>query len=210
MADVKVLSLEKSHYREASEVLARAFLDDPAVVAILNRFQTQEDERIKRLNNGFLASIEISGKKGTWLPYVEVDHRIAGAAIIHPPGLYPLPIMSQVGILSKTILRTKSLHGMRRWMTWINSIEKEHPDPRDKPHYYVEFIGIDSPHQGKGLGSSILESVTQKADREQTGVFLETANSRNLPLYGRFGFETISERDILEAHAWFMWRSAVN
>ena len=210
MPDANVLSLEKSHYKEASEVLARAFFNDPAVVTILNRFPTQEDERIKRLNNAFFASIEISRKKGTWFPYVELDDRIAGAAIVHPPGVYPLPIMSQVGILSKTILRTRSLHGMRRWMTWINSIEKEHPDPKDTPHYYLEFIGVDAAHQGKGLGSSILGAVTQRADQEQTGVFLETANPQNLAQYDRFGFETISERDILGAHAWFMWRPAVS
>jgi ribosomal protein S18 acetylase RimI-like enzyme len=108
----------------------------------------------------------------------------------------------QLGILLKTVTRS-GLYGLSRWLTWLSRIDKQH---LKFPHYYLEFIGVDPALQGNGLGSSILHYLVTKADQDHVGCFLETGNPRNLPLYQRFGFQTVAEQEIIGVNAWFMWR----
>jgi GNAT superfamily N-acetyltransferase len=89
----------------------------------------------------------------------------------------------------------------------LAAIEKKHPA---EPHYYLEFVGIDTPFQGKGLGSLLLQRLVGWADEESMGCHLETGNPRNVPLYRRFGFQTTAEEEIIGVHTWFMWRPPVS
>ncbi|MCB0163536.1 MAG: GNAT family N-acetyltransferase, partial [Anaerolineae bacterium] len=59
--------------------------------------------------------------------------------------------------------------------------------------------------QQQGAGSAVLNFVTHKADSDQMGCYLESTNSRNLPLYQRFGFEILSKEDVV-VPTWFLWR----
>jgi GNAT superfamily N-acetyltransferase len=122
---------------------------------------------------------------------VAKEDKIAGAAVIHRPGAYPLPASDQISILWKVfakVLMTKWAPAVfGRWLKWSTAIEKIHPK---EPHYYLEFIGVDTPIQGRGLGSQMLQRLVGQADEERTGCYLETGNPRNLPLYRCFGFQT--------------------
>jgi hypothetical protein len=40
------------------------------------------------------------------------------------------------------------------------------------------------------------------------GCYLENANPRNTSFYQRFGFQIVSEKEIIGLPAWFMWRPA--
>lgn len=199
-----VLPLKRVRYREAAGVLAQAFQDDPVAVAILKGLTPEE--RIKILTIYFDVDLQTCGPKGCPLKVVKED-KIAGAAVIHRPGAYPLPASDQISILWKVfakVLMTKWAPAVfGRWLKWSTAIEKIHPK---EPHYYLEFIGIDTPVQGRGLGSQMLQRLVGQADEERTGCYLETGNPRNLPLYRRFGFQTTAEKAVIGVHTWFMWR----
>ncbi|MHB8528798.1 MAG: GNAT family N-acetyltransferase [Caulobacteraceae bacterium] len=57
------------------------------------------------------------------------------------------------------------------------------------PHWYLPLIGVDPVAQGKGLGSALLKHVLALIDRDGATAYLESSNSKNVPLYERFGFE---------------------
>jgi ribosomal protein S18 acetylase RimI-like enzyme len=199
-----VLPLECSRYGESAGVLARAFQDDPVAVAILKGLAPQE--RIKILKISFDADLQTCGPKGCSLE-VEQEDKIAGAAIIHRPGAYPLPASDQIGLLwkvfAKGLMTTWALPAFGRWLKWLTAIEKKHPG---EPHYYLEFIGIDTPFQGKGLGSKMMQRLVSRADEEHVGCYLENGNPRNVPFYRSFGFQTTAEERVIGVPTWFMWR----
>jgi ribosomal protein S18 acetylase RimI-like enzyme len=192
--------LDCGKIREAAGVLGRAFRDDPIVVAILE--DVVPEIRVKRLSVMFAADLNTCARRGLPLQVRESDS-IACAAIIYPPGAYPLPTSAQLGILLKSIVRN-GVYGLGRWLTVLSCFEKRHPKDT---HYYLEFIGVDPIQQGKGLGSSLLNDLSSRADQEKVGCYLETSNARNVPLYQRFGYETVAEEEILGVNIWFMWRS---
>jgi ribosomal protein S18 acetylase RimI-like enzyme len=201
------LPLEYSHYREAAGVLARAFQDDPVVMAVLKGLTLEE--RIKMLMISFDLDLQTCGPKGCPLEVVKGD-KIAGAAVIHRPGAYPLPASEQIGLLwkvfTKGLTTTWALSAYGRWLKWLIAIEKKHPR---EPHYYLEFIGIDTPFQGKSLGSQMMQSLVNRADEECRGCYLENGNPRNVPFYRRFGFQIMAEETVVGVPTWFMWRPPV-
>jgi ribosomal protein S18 acetylase RimI-like enzyme len=64
---------------------------------------------------------------------------------------------------------------------------------RDAPvdHWYLAVIGVDSSHQGQGLGCAMMEPVLQKADEAGIACYLETAQPKNVAFYQRRGFDVL-------------------
>ena len=196
----EVLLLDRRNIRDAAGVLGRAFRDDPMVVAILEN--VAPEIRAKRVSVMFAADLKTCARRGLPLQ-VRDRNSIACAAIVYPPGAYPLPTSAQLGILLKSVVRN-GVYGLGRWLTVQGRFGKRHPKDT---HYYLEFIGVDPIQQGKGLGSSLLNDLSSRADQEKVGCYLETSNPRNVPLYQRFGYDTVAEEEILGVKTWFMWRS---
>lgn len=65
-----------------------------------------------------------------------------------------------------------------------------HPE---EPHWYLPMIGVDTPMQGNGLGSQLMQYALERVDADGLAAYLESSNPRNIPLYERFGFEVIGE-----------------
>lgn len=61
------------------------------------------------------------------------------------------------------------------------------------PHAYLWFLGVAPEMQGAGVGSRLLKAELDRLDGEGRPAFLETATERNIGLYRRHGFETVSE-----------------
>ena len=74
-------------------------------------------------------------------------------------------------------------------------------------HWYLVAIGVDPALQGSGVGTRLLAPGLAAADAEGLPAYLETEKERNLPFYGRHGFEVrdeISRRGT--PTVWTMWR----
>jgi ribosomal protein S18 acetylase RimI-like enzyme len=195
-----VMRLSRADFQEGARVLGRAFQDDPVAVSILRAVSPAT--RIERLTVVFSADLNACERRGMPI-HVRENERIAGVAIVHAPGVYPLPITTQRGILLKTVLGN-GLYGCGRWLTYLRHIEKQHIKD---PHYYLEFISVEPDLHGRGLGSSMLQHLSNSADEDHVGCFLETGNPKNVPLYQRFGFEAVAEEQIIGVNTCFMWRS---
>ena len=62
-----------------------------------------------------------------------------------------------------------------------------------EPHWYLASVGVRPEHQGKGLGTAILDAMLAECDRSNTPAYLESSNPRNVGLYERLGFVTTVE-----------------
>ncbi|HET9731644.1 MAG TPA: GNAT family N-acetyltransferase [Acidimicrobiales bacterium] len=106
-----------------------------------------------------------------------------GVAVWYPPDGWKVPPSQVLSMLPSTVASLRA--GAVRLLRVLTAVEKVHPP---EPHYYLEFLAVHPSRQGGGLGSALLEAMTQRCDEEGLGAYLENSNPRNTPLYARFGF----------------------
>jgi GNAT superfamily N-acetyltransferase len=95
--------------------------------------------------------------------------------------------------------------GMARVGPLMELLERNHPYEPD--HLYLAFLGVVPDHQGTGIGSALLRSVLDRADREGTPAYLEATSARNRALYERHGFVAVRELRISDCPPLTaMWR----
>ncbi len=180
-------------------MLARAFVDDPVTVAVYKKFSPEK--LLKALIVDFSAEMSVCLRRGYPIQVIECS-AVVGAAVIYPPGKYPLPTIEQWLLILKSIIGN-GFYDVGSWMKWQNEVDELHPG---EPHYYLEYIGVEPSFQGTGVGSAILRHLCEKADKQQVGCYLENANPINTPFYQRFGFHVTQEKVIIDIPTWFMWR----
>ncbi len=200
-----VAPLTAQHLEEAAQVLGQAFLNDPAWLRLFEG--PDEKERNRRMTRVFAASLAACLRTGSPLE-VRDEGRLLAAATIYPPKAYPPPMSQQLTMLARSVWHGGLLARitwviLRRSLDMLGEISKEHPAGA---HYYLEYIGVVPGFQGQGIGTCLCKALLHKADQEQMGCYLETANPRAIPLYQRLGFRMLREREILAVPMWFMWR----
>lgn len=196
-----VLPVTRQSCRESAEVLGRAFADEPVSQAIYKGLSTEK--RIKNLTADFNAEMEVCIRRGCPLQVSEAG-KIVAAAAIYQPGAYPLPWIEQTRITVKSILG-HDRYDIRTLLRWLEETEKVHPT---EPHFYFEYLGVLPEYQGRGYGSAIMQYANAKADDAHAASYLETASTDAVPMYRRYGFEVMAEKEIIGVHTWFMWRKA--
>ena len=198
----EVVPTTRQSYHQAAQVLGRAFADEPVSVGVFKNFS--RERRIRALTNDFADEIILCLPKGCPMQINE-DGKVVAAAVIYPPGVYPLSDFKQWVLLIKSFVKN-GFYDIRRWMKWQDEVQKGHPAV---PHYYLAYVGVEPEQQGNGYGSCILQHLVNQADAEGIGCYLENATPRNVPIYEHFGFQVVSEKEITGIPTWFMWRPAV-
>jgi ribosomal protein S18 acetylase RimI-like enzyme len=107
----------------------------------------------------------------------------SAAALWLPPGVGP-----DEEALGELLQNTVSPARLEEVSAVLEQMAKFHPSG---PHWYLPLIGVDPARQGQGLGSALLNHALQRCDRDLLPAYLESSNSKNIPLYKRHGFEVM-------------------
>jgi ribosomal protein S18 acetylase RimI-like enzyme len=130
-----------------------------------------------------------------------------GAAAIWMPfeALRPMPFLTELRALP-TLLFATGLGRFGRLTAMRETMDKHHP--MDRPHAYLQFLGVARAAQGRGIGSRLLKAGLDRCDAAALPAYLETQTERNIALYRRHGFEVTGEnRPRPDAPPlWSMWR----
>jgi GNAT superfamily N-acetyltransferase len=199
----QALSVRKGEETEAAAMagaLARAFFDDPVFTWVLRG----DMRRMRILRRGFELFL-----RRVWLAERETytTAATAGVAVWEPPGAWEHGLGEQLRLLP-SMLAVFARHSPRV-LRVLATLETGHPsEPVSPPHYYLAFLGVDPPWQGRGLGSALLAPVLDRCDRERAPAYLEASTARNRALYERQGFEVTEEFKLARAAPpqWRMWR----
>jgi ribosomal protein S18 acetylase RimI-like enzyme len=190
-----VVRLDDSRLGEASDVLARAFQDDPAWVWLI-----PDDERRRRLlpwlfRVGFdVTAADVWTTSGT----------VRGAARWLPPGRPPMRVGPTLKALVTTPLKLGS--AIAPFLAYGRSVEALRAEAMPDPHWYLAGIGVDPSAQRRGVGAALLQPGLAAAARAALPAVLLTNNAANLAFYQRHGFEVVREDNTPKGgpHAWAM------
>jgi len=178
------------------EVLVRSFADDP----VANFMFAGERRRRRGLHSFFTTQIRRQYLSGGHV-YTTKDR--AGAAIWGAPdrARHGLAELLQLLPTAPFLLSVRTLPALRL----LFEVDGLHPK---EPHWYLATLGTDPDHQGRGVGSALVQPVLARADEEGMPAYLESSKERNVPFYARFGFEVIEELHSAPENPtiWRMWR----
>ena len=176
--------------------LAEAFAGDPPMMW----FTPEEEGRKERLVPYFEALV---GRLHLVHGEVWVSDDPVGAAAWVAPGKWPFSTWQRKGVIP-TELRTFGRHPVRA-LRGVEAIERGHPR---KPHWYLEYIGVERGGHGQGTGTALLRPMLERCDAEGTPAYLNAGSSRSRDLYARHGFAVREEFRLPDGGPplWRMWR----
>ena len=175
-----------------ARVLARAFYDDPVMAWVFPR----ERKRLALAER--LWSIRLSYMAPQEEVYVSDD--LSGAAVWTLPNRWHVG-WRETGELARLMLNYR----LPILFAGLQRLERSHPH---EPHsFYLAVLGTDPQHQGKGVGTALMQPVLELCDRDGLPAYLESSKERNIDFYSRFGFRVREEVKLPTGpKMWPMWR----
>lgn len=194
---IEVRAASAADRAATADVLARAFIDDPAMAYLFRR----EDDRPRRLAKFFALMGNVDADAANWSLALDGGTPVA-AATWRPPGAWATSTSAMVRFLPRLV----GVFGtaLPRALSLQSLLEAHHPHA---PHWYLQYAGCVPQRQGKGYGGAAIRHRLAQCDAEGMPAALETATERNLGLYQSLGFvitDTFPIGDTLTF--WTMWR----
>ena len=181
-----------------ADVLARAFIDDPAMAYLFR----DAGDRARRLDRFFAMIGAADRDASTWSLALDDAGAPVAAAMWRPPGSWQTPTSAMVRLLPQ-LLGTFGM-ALPRALAMQTAMEKHHPHT---PHWYLQFAGCVPAAQGKGYGGAAIRARLAQCDAERLPAALETATESNLGLYQAMGFGIVDTYVIKDGPTfWTMWR----
>ena len=186
--------------RNAAALLARAFVDDPLVVAICDAHAADRSERMRW---GFRVAIRSHClmAQPAWT-MTDSAGRTVGVVLV----TRPRPTRPANGDVLFTLwgLLHIGLRVGRRGATAARIIAEHLPSG---PFTYLRTLGVEPDLHGRGVGSRLVARVLCTAPAALP-IYLETAKERNLSFYTRHGFNCLGEFRCLGVPVWRLLRPA--
>lgn len=165
--------------RPLAQLFTAAFLNDP----ILDWFARSGPKRSSGIEAFFF---RLLSQRAIPADEVWMSNDGAACAIWLPPGtpVWPVGAIAQLKLLP-LFVQLCGLGRLARGAAITAAMERAHPHEK---HFYLFFMAVDPPFQGKGLGSAILDATLKHIDEMSMPAYLENSNLRNTRLYERAGF----------------------
>ncbi len=194
---MEVVRIGRERLGEASDVLARAFQDDPAWVWLL----PDEVRRARLLPWLFRVGFDV-----TAADVFVTEGQVLGAARWLPPGRAAMRVGPTLRALVTTPLRLGAATGP--FLAYGRAVEQLRADVAGGPHWYLAGIGVDPAAQRQGVGSALVRPGIEAAAAAGLPTVLLTNNEANLPFYESQGFVVVREGRTPEdgPRAWAMVR----
>ena len=194
---MEIVRLDPARLSEASDVLARAFYDDPAWRWVI----PDEGRRARLLPWLFRVGFEVT-VADVWT----TEGQILGAARWLPPGRAAMRVAPALRAFLATPLRLGPATG--RFFAYGRAVENLRARVAPGPHWYLAGIGVDPAARRRGVGSALLAPGLAGSRRDAVRAVLLTNSEANLTFYERAGFRVVGEDETPEGgpHAWAMVR----
>lgn len=189
MDTIHISFMEQSDREEAARALSLAMLDNPLHVAVFQGSGEKERREIENMFAGLfneLPGIVFLAREGNKIIGVMRMKSCMGS----PTTDKPEDLKKEQGIAAR-----KSVWH-REWAD---------KDPKDQ-HWHLGPIGVLPSHQGRGIGSLLMERFCREVDQCSAKAYLETDLDKNVRFYEKFGFRVIAQSEIFQVNNRYMLR----
>lgn len=188
---MRVIPLRADQCREAGEVLARAFADDP-----LTNYTIPDPFRRQRV---------LAWAHARWAAYLQpigalfTTENLEGIAGWFPPDFnHNLGFWTLIRAGFITAPLRFGLRNLGRVLRTNADVQRHYRSEVAGPHWILDVLGVDPKHQGRGVASALLEHTLAQADRDRLPAYVITHNLKNIAFYERFGFRLLSSTPLAE------------
>ncbi|MDD1708033.1 MAG: GNAT family N-acetyltransferase [Methanoregulaceae archaeon] len=181
-----IIPFTKDQIGPASEMLTRAFINDPKLTSILPDEQTR-GERGKHLFAFELRYGLNYGRVYTTSPNLE------GVAVWLSGDRSEITLwraMRSGGFALQKALGKEAMKRLTLFSDQVDAYHKKHVPGR---HCYLFFIGVDPSFQGRGNGGKLIRPMLDRMDGRGMACYLNTQNEKNISLYEHFGFSVVEQ-----------------
>jgi len=200
-SDSAPIKLGKEQVEQASEVLARAFRDDPELLS----FIPEAKKRQKLLRSLFRVSLNHAIRHGE---VYSVSPAIEGVAVWLPSAAPEMSFWAMLRGGGLGLLFGAGWGLARKMKKDEDFARKLRYQLAPFNHLYLAVLGVDPELQGQGYASCLLKPRLARLDKEKLPAYLETSIEDYVPMYEHFGFEVIKETKLPSSGAkmWVMLR----
>jgi ribosomal protein S18 acetylase RimI-like enzyme len=197
-----IITLNKNQIKTAGEVLGRALKDDPVSVYAV----PDKDKRYAEIKHIFQITSCLGVKYGethatspnfegiaVWIPYVNKQYKL----------------IMDIGCIVKAKIYKLGFKASKRFKPIEEHNANVHREFAPGDHWYLQNLGVEPEHQGKGYGSLLMEYMLEKIDtKNPLPIFLETSTEINVKFYERFGFQVMRDEVIPNTgvYQWYLLR----
>jgi GNAT superfamily N-acetyltransferase len=193
----EVTELPRALRAQAVEVLAGAFLHDPAWVAIGPRRVPARRRLLERYYD-VLVGEGLRWGGPNWC--VIHQRSVVGVALTYANGLRFPPPRATLHEAPPFLLAGPG-PGLRG--AWVDSVMKRrHPHHE---HLLLWYLAAHTSLQRQGIGRALLDHIRSEASRARRPIYLDTTKPENVLYYESQGYRQIGHTRLLRgATAWFM------
>jgi GNAT superfamily N-acetyltransferase len=181
----QIEKLTEANISLAAQALTNAFMEDPLQQYVF------PDEAVRKSRS--IPHFEAVLRYGVLFGEVYTTKDHSGAVVWLRPGetLVTPEKARKSGLASLPI--TIGGAEFTRFISVLEFADQFHKQDMPAPHWYTMVIGVDPKLQGKGYGTSLLSPILKDAEKNNTPVYLETAQPKNISFYQHMGFDLIRE-----------------
>jgi GNAT superfamily N-acetyltransferase len=186
--DVKVSRLARDRIPLASEVLARAFHDDPVADYMI----PDPQERARSLPRLYRVASGLAERFGEGFV---TEPELLGAALWFPPGRTELGPDHFREVGGGDLAKRLPEGAFVRFASVMGYLDGLRQRDVPQPHWYLAILGVEPELQGRGIGGALMRPILERCDSAALPCYLETQKQRNVPFYERHGFRVVVEVD---------------
>jgi GNAT superfamily N-acetyltransferase len=165
-----------------SDILARAFHDDPGTVI----FEPDPDRRRAIMPPFFWMFLLAGLAEGGDIVVPAGD--LTGVASWFGPDRHGPSDAAMEAAGMADVVAAFGPAAAARMMAMVGEIEAQHARRMAGPHLRLDFFGVDPDRQGTGVGTLLIAYGHAIADREGLPCYLETFTESNVRYYERRGY----------------------
>jgi GNAT superfamily N-acetyltransferase len=182
------IPLVADQHKQACEVLARAFHNDP----LWKYLVPDETRRAQALS----LSMNILVRYSLLYGKIYTTPTLDGVACWLPPSETTPSFSRLVRIGIRSVPFQLGWTGFRRYLAIENYCGEVHKSIVPGTHWYLWGLGVMPSLQGLGIGGMLMQPVLALAEIDRLSCYLETMNEKNVSFYEKHGFKVVSDGEV--------------